>query len=100
MKEAGPLTIDRLKELADAPMGAATKALREHDPLWGRALGEKIKWRIEYEQCVTMGGYKIIEAESEDEAMKIFDKMEDSELDPDEFLSANAIEFIDIKAVP
>ena len=42
----GPLTPARLKELAEGPFGAGLKAIREHDPLYGRKEGERFKWRV------------------------------------------------------
>jgi hypothetical protein len=91
-KEAGPLTVERLKELADAPMGRATKALREHDPMWNRQPGDKIRWKVTFREWVLMEGYKYVEAETEEEAQKLADEIKEDQIDCDEFIKATDFE--------
>lgn len=43
---SGPLTRDELRALTDAPFGEAAKVIRKHDPLFGRAPGEKLDWLV------------------------------------------------------
>ena len=45
-RSTGPLTPEELKELASEPFGTGLKAIRKHDPLYGRKEGEQFKWRV------------------------------------------------------
>jgi hypothetical protein len=74
---SGPITVDELKALADAPYGKAGETLRKHDPLWGRFSGDLDdpapirKWRVFVTQEVTMEAYVTVEARTEEEACEI-----------------------------
>ena len=80
----GPISKELFKKLADAPFGEATKTIRQHDPLWGRAEGEKIEWIITVQREVTGLGTAIIKAASENEANDLADDLVSSEIDWDD----------------
>jgi hypothetical protein len=63
---SGPMPRDQFRELVDAPFGAATKAIRKYDPQFGRADGEKFRWRVHAES--TMRGSAYVMASSQEEA--------------------------------
>lgn len=72
-QSSGPLTPDELKALAEAPYGEATKAIRKHDPLFGRKPGEDIRWRVEATNVSIMVAY--VHAENEEEAQRLAEKL-------------------------
>lgn len=75
---SGPLSKDELRALVDAPFGQATKIIRRHDPLYGRAPGEKIRWKVRLEGH--MQGTAYVEAATEKEASDLADKITESSL--------------------
>ncbi len=80
----GPISAQELKALAVAPFGAAAKAIRKHDPFWGRGEGEKIKWIV---KCSRRDeGIAEIMAASQDEADDLADELscDDVEWDSDD----------------
>jgi hypothetical protein len=85
----GPLTPEQLKELAQAPFGAGREAIREHDPYWGRARGEKFKWRVEV--STTACGEAYVMAEDEEEAEELADALDDSAIEYTEFGRLNVV---------
>lgn len=97
----GPVSAEELRRIADLPYGKAVDELRKHDPFWGRAEGEKIKWRVRYTERVTMRGSVTVEAASEEEAVKIADKLTDEgkiNFDDDSLnFGGGDIEFYDVK---
>src|SRR5690606_16108210 len=64
----GPIPADKFRELVDAPFGAAARAIRQYDPLWGRSEGEKIRWSVRLSMDCPMVASVTIEAETADEA--------------------------------
>jgi hypothetical protein len=58
----GPLTRDELKTLAAAPVGAALRAIRKHDPLYGYPPGTKINWLATFVR--EQEGYAYVKAAS------------------------------------
>jgi hypothetical protein len=54
--------------LVNAPFGHATKAIRKYDPLYGRAVGEKINWRVRCEAMRTTGIAEVEASSAEDAA--------------------------------
>lgn len=83
-QSTGPLTPDELKALAEAPYGEATKAIRKHDPMFGRKPGEKVEWQLLARNTSTFVAY--VEAETEDEAHELARKLGSAEWD---FYSTN-----------
>lgn len=79
-KATGPIPRDEFASLVSAPYGAAEKAIRKYDPLWGRKPGEKLKWRVKFTREVTEVGYATVEAESEKEAEELADKISDASI--------------------
>jgi hypothetical protein len=80
----GPISQEQMQALAESPaFGVATAELRKHDPFWGRADGEKIRWRVTIYSKALMKATAFVEASSEDEANKLADAIEDSSLDWD-----------------
>lgn len=67
----GPIPRAEFAEIVNAPFGKAREAIRKYDPLWGRATGETIKWRVKFTREVTEVGYATVEASSEKEAEEI-----------------------------
>ena len=78
---SGPITREKLRELVAAPFGAATKAIQEIDPLYGRKEGEKFRWKITAD-C-SMRGTAYVEAASQDEADNLADDLQDAAFDWD-----------------
>lgn len=70
----GPISPEQMRELADAPYGKAAEVLRQHDPLFGKKPGDKIKWRVELETEARMVATTIVEATSREEAEEIVSK--------------------------
>jgi hypothetical protein len=64
----GPLDPEELKALADAPCGAAVKAIRKHDPLYARKEGEVLDWLVTFEGNIT--GFAYVKATNEEDAKK------------------------------
>jgi hypothetical protein len=75
----GPITREKLFELAAAPYGEALKEIRKIDPLWGFAPGEKIKFRVTASRYAREEGFATVEAETEEEAKELADKLKESE---------------------
>lgn len=77
----GPLSRDELSELVKAPFGEAVKVIREYDPQYGRAPGEKYRWKI-VARC-EMEGTAYVMAADEKEANKLADDITDGAFDWD-----------------
>jgi hypothetical protein len=77
----GPIPREEFAKLLSAPYGEAAKRIRRYDPMWGRADGEKIKWRVEVTGQITGSAY--VEASSEDEASKAAENLSAAEIDWD-----------------
>lgn len=80
----GPLSRQQLAELASAPFGAATEAIRKHDPLWGRSEGEKINWAVTVKRSRRDEGRAVVQASSQKEAAMLADDLTDDDIDWDE----------------
>lgn len=80
-RSTGPIPREKFAALVDAPFGEAAKQIRKFDPLWGLAQGTKIKWRVECSGKLYGGA--IVEASSEEEAMKLADKLTTNDVDWD-----------------
>lgn len=89
----GPLTRDKLKELAEAPHGVATQTIRRFDPLWGRRPGEKFRWLV----TATCEVRAYVEAADKEEAMRLACNLEDNEFGMDDF---DEIEIVSVEADP
>lgn len=76
----GPIPRDKFREIVAAPFGEAANEIRKYDPLWGRAPGEKLKWKVTYEREVVETGTAIVEAETEKEAERLADGLDDSKI--------------------
>jgi hypothetical protein len=79
----GPIPREQFKEIADAPFGEATKIIREYDPQWGRAPGEKFEWKITVQRKGSDCGTAIIKAASEQEANEAADALSEFDIDWD-----------------
>lgn len=88
----GPIPREEFARLIDAPYGAALKAIRKYDPMYGRAEGEKISWCVEV-TAMTSGTARV-EASSEEEAEKIAENLSSAEIDWD-----GAIEDLEVLSV-
>lgn len=77
----GPISREQFAELVAAPFGKAIEAIREYAPQYGRAPGEKFRWKITA-RC-EMEGVAYIMAADEKEANKIADDITDGEFDWD-----------------
>lgn len=78
----GPLSRDELKALADAPAGAALKAIRKFDPLYGLPEGTKVDWQVTATREAE--GYAIIKAASKEEAQKLAKALKTSDFEWDD----------------
>lgn len=65
----GPIPPEEFRALIEAPYGAATKAIRQYDPMWGRKDGETVRWRVRVSMERPVVGSVIVEAETEEEAI-------------------------------
>jgi hypothetical protein len=77
----GPIDRATLKELADAPFGKAAEFIRKYDPQWGRAEGEKFRWKVTVRR--EDGGTAYVMAASQEEADEAADDLTESEIDWD-----------------
>jgi len=78
----GPLSREEFAALIAAPAGVALRAIRKHDPMWGRATGEAVKWKVRFSREVryTEEGYATVEASSGEEALEIAASIPDKEI--------------------
>jgi hypothetical protein len=67
----GPLDRETLLALANAPFGKAKEVIREHDPQWGRGLGEKFEWKIAVRRDGADRGVAYLKASCKEEAEKL-----------------------------
>lgn len=79
----GPISREKFKELIDAPFGAAAKEIRKFDPLFGRAEGKTVKWRVTVQRDSQDQGIIYVDASSEEEALTIAEEANDSDVDWD-----------------
>ena len=79
----GPLTPEKLKELAGEPFGAGLKAIREHDPLYGRKEGERFKWRVTLSARAWADA--TVTATDEEDARRKAELLDESEIEYKEF---------------
>ena|SRR6185369_2183282 len=75
----GPISRSEFAELVAAPYGEATKRIRKYDPLYGRAPGEKVRYRVEASGRMVGTGY--VEASSQEEADRLADELTDASFD-------------------
>lgn len=75
----GPISREKLHELAAAPYGEALKEIRKHDPFWGIAPGEKVKFRVNASRKAREEGFATVEAETEEEAKELAKKLRESD---------------------
>lgn len=74
LKPFGPIPRDEFMKLVEAPFGEAIKRIRKWDPLYGRAKGEKIKWKVECRG--ELYGTAYVEAATQEEADKLADDLD------------------------
>ena len=79
----GPLTPEELKELAGEPFGAGLKAIRKHDPLYGRKEGERFRWRVRLSAHAWADA--TVMAADEEEALRAAYLLDESEIEYNEF---------------
>lgn len=75
----GPLSRETLKELAASPHGIAVKTIRRFDPQWGRAEGEKFRWKVTGRQDSHV--YAFVMAANQKEADKLADELDDNDFE-------------------
>ena len=95
----GPLSPAEFQEAVDAPFGQAAVILRKHDPMWGRFKneGDKIRWRVKFEQTVTMGATSYVEAATEAEAEALAELIPAKDLTFDQFISDDEGELMSVE---
>lgn len=75
----GPIPRETFAKLVAAPHGEAARTIRQYDPLWGKAPGEKVRWKVE---CTAKQfGTAYVEASSQEEADKLADELDSGEVD-------------------
>ena len=79
----GPLSAEQFQTLVDAPFGKALQTLRQYDPMWGRAPGETIRWRVTVSRLVREVGTAYVEAASEREAENLAANLDDRQINWD-----------------
>ena len=82
-RSTGPLTSEELKELASEPFGAGLKAIRKHDPLYGRKEGERFKWRVTLSARAWADA--TVMAADEEDARREAELLDESEIEYKEF---------------
>ena len=80
---SGPMPRELLRDLANAPHGRAVKVIREYDPQFGRAEGEKFDWEVRVERLGADQGSVIVKAANEDEACELAEDADECEVDWD-----------------
>lgn len=80
-RASGPISPEELQRIAELPYGQAQRELRKHDPMYGVKPGDKIKFTVELVTHARLRAYTTVEAESEEEAMKIAEKISPHNLD-------------------
>lgn len=83
----GPLSREKLHELADAPFGAALKEIRKFDPLYGIRDGDLVKWRVKATRMAREDGVAEVEAASIEGAKRLAEELDADDFDWDEFNS-------------
>jgi hypothetical protein len=81
----GPIPKELFDQIANAPFAGASKAIRQFDPMFGRAEGEVVKWRVEFTREVRETGVAYVEAASLEEAEKLAGALSDREIDGGRF---------------
>lgn len=71
----GPLSREKLQDLAAAPFGAALKEIRKHDPLYGLREGETIKWCVKATREAKEVGYAYVDADSLENATRMTESL-------------------------
>lgn len=79
----GPLDRETLLALANAPFGKAKEAIREHDPQWGRDLGEKFDWKITARRDGADRGIAYVKASCQKEADALADALTSCDIEWD-----------------
>lgn len=77
----GPIPKDLFDKIASAPFAGATKAIRQFDPMFGRAEGELVRWRVEFTRDVKETGVAYVEAASMEEAEKLAIALPEDKID-------------------
>ncbi len=87
----GPLTPEQFQQAVDAPYGGAAEILRSHDPMWGKfpSNGEKIRWKVQMHQQVTMAAIAYVEAETAEEAWALAEQIDGRSLTFDTFIGVD-----------
>lgn len=67
----GPLSREKLFDLAAAPFGEALKEIRKHDPLYGLQVGETIKWRVRAVRQARETGFAYVDADTAENAQRL-----------------------------
>lgn len=98
-RATGPIPREEFMALVSAPFGAAEKAIRKYDPLWGRKEGEKIKWRVTFTRTVRETGYSTVEAADQKEAEKLADDIPDNKIDWDHFGGDSDIDSLEVAPI-
>ena len=78
---SGVLPREKLAELAAAPHGEATKVIRQYDPQWGRAPGEKFDWIVKVRRDGMDTGEAIVKAADQEEADELADDLQESDIE-------------------
>lgn len=71
----GPMKQEEFAALVEAPYGAAAKAIRKHDPFWGREEGASIEWRVTGTCEIIEEGTAIVTAKTKEEALEAAEKL-------------------------
>lgn len=98
----GPFSRDEFSALVNAPYGQAWKAIRKHDPLFGRTSGERFKWLVTLEQDCPMRAHAFVEACSEDEARELAENLPFNDLDWNviDCAAAYGFDVVDVEPAP
>ncbi len=75
----GPISREEFKALVQAPFGEAVKVIRKYDPQFGRAEGEKFRWKVRGRCNSTVEAY--VMAANQEEADKLADELTDAAFD-------------------
>lgn len=77
----GPIPREEFAALVDAPHGEAADVIRQYDPFWGLAPGEKIEFEVEVRAEVIGGA--VVKAASLEEAKKLAAKLSKQDIEFD-----------------
>lgn len=75
----GPLDREQIAKLTASPYGVATETIRQHDPEWGRAPGEKFEWEVTVRRDAD--GVALVKAANKKEAEELAYDLTGAEID-------------------